>query len=398
MTELRLVHTSDIHLDAAFGLRAYAREYSRVSFGARRRQALRDALLAVIRFAQEWDAHALLIAGDLFEAERISRDTLDFLRQTFAQAAPLPIIIAPGNHDPYIPGSPYAENFFPFPHVHIFSEAAWQCHRLESVPLAVHGFAFDGPDISTNPFTRMESMPNDGYAHVVLAHGSMTSRVPEGKSVFAPFDAEQMVDPTVAYVALGHYHNLIQYTNASGIPFCYPGSPEGLNFTEPGPRYCMAVTLTLESGRWRARLEPKKVNQAVYITHEIDCTAFSSAQELVEALRTLARRETCPAIARVKLTGNCSANFRAAINEVTAALHDDFLYLELRDETTPAEDYEQLAQASTSLGLLLRKMNEAIQDAPDAREYRKIVRAREIALAAFRGTVLPIPGVEEEYR
>jgi hypothetical protein len=43
-------------------------------------------------------------------------------------------------------------------------------------------------------------------------------------------------------------------------------------------------------------------------------------------------------------------------------------------------------------------MNEAIQDAPDAREYRKIVRAREIALAAFRGTVLPIPGVEEEYR
>src|SRR6185436_20063981 len=125
---MRIVHTADIHLDMCFsplGLPA--------GFGNRRRQSLRDVFRRVVRRAGEWPADALLIAGDLFEADRVSRDTIAFLVSEFRAIPQVPVFIAPGNHDPFTPASPYATEQWP-KNVTIFRSASW-----ESVP--VHGGA-----------------------------------------------------------------------------------------------------------------------------------------------------------------------------------------------------------------------------------------------------------------
>ncbi len=49
-------------------------------------------------------------------------DTVEFPRRTFAEAG-RPVLLAPGNHDWYGPGSPYARAHCS-PNVHVFSTEA----------------------------------------------------------------------------------------------------------------------------------------------------------------------------------------------------------------------------------------------------------------------------------
>jgi DNA repair protein SbcD/Mre11 len=89
---VKLLHFSDLHLDAPF-------VSSELPLARKRRQRLRDVLRKIASLAVEVGAEGLLCAGDLYEHDRCSPDTGEFLRDTFARLAPMRVYIAPGNHD-----------------------------------------------------------------------------------------------------------------------------------------------------------------------------------------------------------------------------------------------------------------------------------------------------------
>ncbi len=89
---MKLLLFSDLHLDASF---AWAGQ----QLAWRKQDALRNALRRVASLAVELDVDALCCGGDLYEQERLRPDTGQFLRKTFAELRPLPVFLAPGNHD-----------------------------------------------------------------------------------------------------------------------------------------------------------------------------------------------------------------------------------------------------------------------------------------------------------
>src|SRR3970040_1431239 len=112
---MRLLHFADLHLDAPF---AWARpETARLP-----RRNRREALNRLLALADEERVDAILCAGDLFEHERFTPDTITFLRESFARTD-RPIYLAPGNHDWYSARSPYALVEWS-PNVHLFTEAS----------------------------------------------------------------------------------------------------------------------------------------------------------------------------------------------------------------------------------------------------------------------------------
>ena len=115
---MKIVHFADVHLDAPFAWCEATGDVAR-----RRREALRDSLLAIVSLARETGADALLCGGDLYEHDRVTLDTGSFLRETFADLDPVRVYIAPGNHDWYGPESLYATVDWSN-NVHIFREAA----------------------------------------------------------------------------------------------------------------------------------------------------------------------------------------------------------------------------------------------------------------------------------
>ncbi|MCY3839714.1 MAG: metallophosphoesterase, partial [Gammaproteobacteria bacterium] len=155
-----------MHLDSAFAWCGATGDAARA-----RRQALREALLAIAELARNVDADALFCAGDLYEHDRVTPDTAGFLRQTFAELGPIRVYIAPGNHDFYGPQSLYATSNWS-DNVHIFTEP-----RLQPVPLAdgitLWGAAHCAPANTPNFLDRFRT---DGDAtHIALFHGAERS-------------------------------------------------------------------------------------------------------------------------------------------------------------------------------------------------------------------------------
>ncbi len=366
------------------------------AFGSRRRQSLRDVFHAILDRAAEWPADAVLIAGDLFDQDRITRDTIAFLRDEFARVSPVPIFIAPGNHDPYTPDSPYANEAWPV-NVFIFTQPEWTAHKLKQTRLTIHGFAFDGPDISQNPFGTL-AIEDDGRIHVALGHGSEKSHQPPEKQSYAPFDAQEAAVPGLAYLALGHLHSVTPLKGDYATTIYYAGAPEGHGFNETGLRYYLEVEIEeqAESAPPRVRVTPVPSSKAIYTVHAIDCGVFSNTHQLVEAIRSHAQDNGRDQIARINLIGQCPAELHTEIAQIQETIADDFAFVDLIDETVPCEDFAELATENTSLGAFIQRVNDEINDAPDQRQRAMLQRARELGLQAYRGKDVPVQNAEAD--
>lgn len=382
---IRLVHTADIHLD-----RCYSSARFPAAFANRRRQSLRDTFLRIVARAGEWPADALLIAGDLFEYDRVSRDTIAMVRQAFESVPHVPVFIAPGNHDPYVADSPYASQRWP-DNVFFFSAPAWSARALDRIPLTVHGFGFDGPDISINPFGSLQ-IPNDGRVHVAVAHGSETGSLPPDKRAYAPFNADSAAPRGLRYLALGHYHGAKRVPVKGETWVQYSGSPEGHGFGETGTR--VYVEIEIDGEELRVREVPS--SKAIFDVYTIDCSEMESSQQIVEKIRALPCVRDMTRIARVLLKGHAPYELRLELQAVHDAVRADFDYVELVDDLDMRENFDELALEQTSLGAFVCELAAQLRDTTDPRRRSMLERAREIGIAAYRGRMVPLRGADRE--
>jgi exonuclease SbcD len=366
--------------------------YASSGFGpalaSQRRQSVRDAFRSILERAKTWPADAVLIAGDLFEVDRVSADTLAFTRDALELAAPVSIYIAPGNHDPYVGHSPYVLDPWP-DNVHIFSSPHWASRLQQNVPLTVHGFAFDGYDISRNPFSELR-VPKDGRIHVAVAHGSERGSLPESKQAYAPFRAEEVAQPELAYLALGHYHGYSEIATSKGTLIRYSGAPEGHDFSEQGMHHFVEV----EINGANVVAKPVPSSRAIYVAHTIDCTGLEHANQLVDAIRNLPHEGDLPHLVRITLTGLCLPSISHELQLVNDIASSHFQYFQLINETSSLEDFDALASENTTLGEFMRRINSEIRDTADPARRRMLERARETGLAACRGQQLATLGLE----
>jgi DNA repair protein SbcD/Mre11 len=384
---LKILHTSDVHLDRCFtggGLPA--------SFGNRRRASLRAAFEGIVRRAGEWSADVLLIAGDLVEHDRLTRETVDFLRGQFESIPDVQIFIAPGNEDPYTIESVYATEAWPS-NVHIFNKSTWSSVPICGGAAIVHGFGFDSPYISQNPFGDLE-LPDDSgeVIHIAVAHGSEKNHLPVGKEACAPFLAAEAVVPGLHYMALGHYHESVEITGNFDTRVWYSGALEGMSFLETGEHHYLEVEI--DDGNHSVDVRRVQASDVVYCNEDLTCDGYTTSQEVIEAIRAIGKGQEGRVIGRFTLRGLCVPAIQSEIGLIHDAVSLEFEHLELFDGTTPAEDYEELAREDTSLGEFVRTLNEQIEGTSVRARGEMLERARELGVAAFRDRSVEIRGLE----
>ena len=382
---MRLIHTSDLHLDICLKTSGMP-----ASFGNRRRQSLRDVFHAIVERAGAWPADGLLIAGDLFEHDRVSRDTIHFLISEFKSIPEVPVFIAPGNHDPFTPDSPYATETWP-KNVFIFSKPQWSGYSVSDGAMTVHGFGFDGPKPSHNPFGELRvSRQERGEVHVAVAHGSERGHQPPDKDEYAPFDAGNAATEGLDYLALGHFHSVTPIEGDFHTTIYYSGAPEGHSLRETGMHHYLEV----EIKKGKTRVTPVPSSRIVYSSRRLECDGFESAQDVIEAIRKISQEEDVRQIARIIYTGSLHPAVHDEMGLVQDAASMDFEHLYLVDNTMPIEDYEELAREDTGLGAFVRTLNEEIAEAADGVQRQRSERARHLGVAAFRGREVEIMGLE----
>jgi DNA repair protein SbcD/Mre11 len=347
---MRLLHFADLHLDAPFA-------WARPDAARLRRRARRETLTRILQLAEEERVDAVLCAGDLFEHERFTPDTVTFLRESFARTD-LPIFLAPGNHDWYSPRSPYALVEWS-PNVHLFTEA-----RLAPVELAdgltLWGAAHRAPAGTAGFFA--DFRPDRGGVHLALAHASETSALPfqeSGKEPHAPFDAAELEAAGMAHAFLGHYHVARDRERHT-----YPGNPDPLEFGESEGRGVVLASVASDGTVTRDR-------RSVAVSQVHDLTVSLDGCHHLDDVRQRIAMEIAPlsGSVRVTLTGEVPAELPLDPRALAQlGEHLDGFVVRMQD-LRPSYDLEAIHAEQTVRGQFARDT----LDIADEQRRRKVL-------------------------
>jgi DNA repair protein SbcD/Mre11 len=375
MKPVRFIHTSDIHLDTSFSGAGFPSW-----LGDRKREAIRGTFRRIIEEARLHAVDFMLIAGDLFEADHVTRDTLEFLKQQLESLAPAGVFIAPGNHDPFTNGSPYREESWPS-NVHIFAAEEFRQVELPDLGVRVTGFGFSRNYIPEHYFLRLPMLPEESV-NIVIAHGSDMTRVPHGKTEHGPFTVEEIAGKNVQYCALGHYHRQHRLPNPiDAAQIWYSGIPEGRGWDEDGD--CGYLLGEIVDGV--VSVEPRPCSQIHFATLTVNCDTFSTREQIFDAI--VQHRGTVfdsRTILRIRLTGTLDARLDLSLPELEERLAGECLFIQWDERTFPSFDFEAIAAEKTLRGRFVHILNERIAAASE-NERGMLERARLYGVQALGG-------------
>jgi DNA repair exonuclease SbcCD nuclease subunit len=159
------------------------------------------------------------------------------------------------------------------------------------------------------------------------------------------------------YWALGHVHT--QKVLKNGHPFiAYPGTPQGRNIRESGPRGCLLVRVD-GTGEVSARFEP--VDTVRWYSHELPIDDFEGEGELLEALekvceKTFSAAQERMSILRVILRGRGQLHSVLRRTQVVEDLTDRLRAIGL--ESVPPVWIERIVvNTSTAIDLDFRRQS-----------------------------------------
>lgn len=360
---MKLLLFSDLHLDTAFnwaGSRA----------GQARRRGIREVLRRICALAADSGVDALCCGGDLFEHDRLSPDTGEFLRDCFASLHPLPVLLAPGNHDWYGGASPYHLTEWS-PNVTVFASAS-----LSPVALAEGFTVWGGAHLApagTGNFLERFAVDRAGV-NVALFHGSERGGLAwQGSDKFphAPFDADEVPRCGLAHAFVGHYHK------PQEAPFhTYPGNPDPLAFGEEGSRGPVLASFDGDGSVCREWFD---VSASSMTDVEVDVNGATHSGQVRAALE--AALAPLKGMVRATLRGELGPEVPVVPSDLeTVAPWLDALVVRA-DKVAPAYEIDRIAEEQTARGQFVRDVSRAAALDPD--ERRRVLLT---GLRAFDGS------------
>ncbi|MBL8700993.1 MAG: metallophosphoesterase [Alphaproteobacteria bacterium] len=204
-----VVHSSDIHVDDE----AMAGALSGIA-----------GLRAVIAVAESVRADLLLLAGDTFDNRRVAQPVLSRVVE-IVRAAPMPIVLLPGNHDPALEESIFHRaGLLDLPDIHILGLT-----HPETIVFERHALEVSGrPHRSWADMTPLpEPGPRAARRRIVMAHGHYVAPqdwAHESHRSWLISDAH-LAAIDADYIALGHWERAAAVGDGT-VRAHYSGSPD----------------------------------------------------------------------------------------------------------------------------------------------------------------------------
>jgi exonuclease SbcD len=335
---MKLLHIADIHLDRVF------RSAETRHDADRRRAELRDALRRALAVGREHGVEAVCIAGDTYEHDFVREDTVEFLRDLLASVR-VPVLVSPGNHDPYMPGSVWQRTIWP-DNVHIFTQDRIEPFALD-LEVTVWGAAFTAKHCSTNAVADWRA-PDDGGAHVLLIHGALTGEQWADDPGHRPLTRAQLLATGAKFVMLGHFHD------GRGDEFLlYPGSLEPLGWGERFGTHGAAVIDVRGDGS--ASWELHEIARRRYAEETVDVSGATSSTQIENSISAAAAAFAGSSL-RVILQGEVEPTCEIEPRLLSERCGGGLAELVVIDGTRPAYDLEAIAREGSVRGRFVARM------------------------------------------
>lgn len=274
----RFLHTADWQMGRHYG--RFAEEDAAALFDARFKAAERLAQLAT-----DENVDAVLVAGDVFDAQTLADRTLHRTFQAL-QGFKGPWIFIPGNHDAAL------------------SESVWtQAARIHAIPDHAHvllepgvtEFAKMGFAILAAPLTQRQTHDDltawfdatetpSGLLRIGLAHGSVEGELPEAADSSNPIAADRAATARLDYLALGDWHG----TKCINARTWYSGTPEQERFKDNDAGQALIVTIDRSGAE--PTVTPHPVGQHRWIKLNQHLSVPTDLEQALQALDALPPR------------------------------------------------------------------------------------------------------------
>lgn len=367
---VRILHVADVHLGRSFS------QYPEVAAQRQRDVIATFERICDVALAQQ--VAAVLIAGDLFDQKDPGTNLIATVQGGIDRLTRggIRVFIIPGNHDDvwYERSVWRSANFAG---AHVFMDAIFaapQTFEVNGTSVSIHGVAFSRTACAS-PLASLQH-DSDGI-HVGVLHATVDApaHFPELQRFF-PLTSVELAQAGFDYVALGHIHRRQDIKAAGRTIGTYPGSPEGLDSTETGPRY---VALVDFAGAVPTT-EMIRVNTREVRAESLDVSELTQDQ-VVGKLR---ERASATDLVLTRLTGNPKEMLEC--DSIKTRLQDTCFWLELHDATEMIHSEvidRWLGRQNTIGGRFVRTLRERIVAAESDDDRAALELALKMGLLAL---------------
>lgn len=368
MHSVRILHTADWHLGKE---NTYLGAFS----GERKYEVLAAAKRA-IALCEEENVDIMLVAGDIFDNNRIEDKMVDEIIEAFGQLTRTKVVIALGNHDPLTADSPFknrrlSANTFVLPENDYVLD-------FDSIGCRVYGSSF-GSVYKTGSERFFITPPADDKINLMVLHGETRADLSSPyRSITKTFIEESNMD----YIALGHNHKRSEIVKLGSTRFAYCGCIEGQGYDEDGEKGVYLGDVSKMSA------DLKFVPIAKRTHHHIDVD-ISGEEQVAEIIKkAINKASACPRndLFRITLKGNIEPQANLNLDDISARLSPEVYNLRLKDRTGIKVDLELLAKENSLKGKFAKEMLKRISEA-DESQKQIYLNALRIGLKSFEGQV-----------
>jgi DNA repair exonuclease SbcCD nuclease subunit len=338
---IRFIHSSDWQLGMT---RAFLSDEASARFS----QDRINAIAGIGQLASDHGAGFVIVAGDVFESNQLSRQTL--IRAIDAlEKLTVPVFLLPGNHDPVDGSSIFLAKEFQDAGNHIFVLKDMQPVAVPGLPgVEVVGAPWrtkhPNSDLCRNLTLALQ--PAQGVIRIAVAHGQVDKLSPDlSRPEIIDLDsAEQAIaEKKFHYLGLGDRHSVTEVGTTGRI--WYSGAPVATAFDEVDPNQALLVELNATD---TCKVEPLPVSNWSFIAEQRTMNGPKDLADFEEWLGEIENKE-CTAV-KAGFQGSVSLATAAALDELMDSKAALFASLRRRDRTTDlAIVPDELDQDSVSL-------------------------------------------------
>lgn len=344
MNSVKIIHTSDLHLDSRLG--NFSPDNSKI-----RRQELKTSFEQALETCG--NADIVLMCGDIFDNDNYQKGTVKFLQRIFEKYQDTVFFICGGNHDRY--SSPAVQALVSeLPdNVIVFSDKA-EYMELDDIKVRVYGMSFSDKYCYDSLMDEFEVIDDD-YINILMLHGEIVS--PGSESKYNPITLADIEQSGFDYIALGHTHDFSGIRRLGRTAYAYCGTHEGHGFDECGPKGVICGTVS--KGSCNLGLSETCIRQ--YVEKEIDVSDARTVEDIIGLVKgEVANKDY---IYRVILKGTLSDSVYPDSDVICAAV--DAFYIEIADKTVRDYNLEELAGRQNLKGFVARTVLEELKNCAD---------------------------------
>lgn len=257
---MRLLHCADLHLDSKM-----MSNLSKEQAKERKKELLRT-FVRMVDFAKSHNVTAILIAGDMFDTERVSVTTRNLIRDVIASTPTLDFLYLKGNHDK----DGFISELDEIPSNLLLFDENWMSYEYGNVVVTGLELSKANQQIAYPSLV----LEKDKF-NIVMLHGQVVEYLSEGASEVVSLN--DLRNKNIDYLALGHVHSLKKERLDERGFYCYPGCLEGRGFDECGDKGFVLIEIDESALEASYKFVPFAYRNLYEI--EVDATDVRTTQE-----------------------------------------------------------------------------------------------------------------------